>query len=201
MLELNRLYHMDCMEGLKQLGNDSVDITLTSPPFKDEDIISDKDYWEFYSCFMGEAARVTKNVLCIIQSATRLTDIVNKFPPKRTMVWYKGVMVCAYRYNPIFCYQMRPDYKINKYIWADVIGCYSIKQKDKIHKDQDPVYVYETVLKMFHDCKTVLDPFMGSGTTAEAAKNQGRDFIGFEANYENFKTANIRIGANENIVR
>jgi DNA modification methylase len=192
-MELNCIYNMDCLQGMKQLQDKSIDITLTSPPFKDEDTISDLDYWEFYSCFMQEAMRVTKNVLCVIQSATRLTDIVKKYPPHRTVIWYKGVMVCAYRYNPIFIYQLRPDYKINKYLWSDVIGCYSIKQKDKVHKDQDPVYVYETILKMFKDCKTVLDPFMGSGTTAEAAKNQGVDYIGFDISSGNVLVAENRL--------
>jgi site-specific DNA-methyltransferase (adenine-specific) len=193
MLELNKIYNIDCIEGMRQLADKSIDITLTSPPFKDEDTISDLDYWEFYSCFMQEAMRVTKNVLCVIQSATRLTDFVKQHPPHRTVIWYKGVMVCAYRYNPIFIYQLRPDYKVNKYLWSDVIGCYSIKQKDKVHKDQDPVYVYETILKMFKDCQTVLDPFMGSGTTAEASRNQGRDFIGFDINTSHVNTAVTRV--------
>ena len=34
---------------------------------------------------------------------------------------------------------------------------------------------------------TVLDPFMGSGTTARAAKLHGRDYIGFELNPEYIK--------------
>ena len=39
----------------------------------------------------------------------------------------------------------------------------------------------------------VLDPFMGSGTTAVACKQLGRNFIGFEINPEYVKTANRRL--------
>lgn len=39
----------------------------------------------------------------------------------------------------------------------------------------------------------VLDPFMGSGTTAYACKYQGRNFIGFELNQEYIGIANARI--------
>ncbi len=39
----------------------------------------------------------------------------------------------------------------------------------------------------------VLDPFMGSGTTAVAAKELKRNFIGFEANSEFHKKSLIRI--------
>ena len=39
----------------------------------------------------------------------------------------------------------------------------------------------------------VLDPFMGSGTTAVAANSEGRHFIGFETNEEYYKKACKRI--------
>jgi len=41
--------------------------------------------------------------------------------------------------------------------------------------------------------KTVLDPFMGSGTTGVACKNLNRDFIGIELDEEYFKIAEERI--------
>lgn len=40
---------------------------------------------------------------------------------------------------------------------------------------------------------TVLDPFMGSGTTGLACKNTGRDFIGIELEEEYYKIAEARI--------
>ncbi len=33
MLELNKIYHMDCLEGLKQLDDESIDCVVTSPPY------------------------------------------------------------------------------------------------------------------------------------------------------------------------
>lgn len=35
MLELNRNYNMDCLEGLKLLDNESIDLIVTSPPYDD----------------------------------------------------------------------------------------------------------------------------------------------------------------------
>jgi site-specific DNA-methyltransferase (adenine-specific) len=40
---------------------------------------------------------------------------------------------------------------------------------------------------------TVLDPFMGSGSTGVACKNLNRTFIGIEANKEHFELAKHRI--------
>jgi site-specific DNA-methyltransferase (adenine-specific) len=41
---------------------------------------------------------------------------------------------------------------------------------------------------------TVLDPFMGSGSTGVAAKRLGFHFIGIEREYEYWKIAEARIG-------
>ena len=41
--------------------------------------------------------------------------------------------------------------------------------------------------------ETILDPFLGSGTTAVAAKKLGRHFLGFEISPEYCKIAEERI--------
>ena len=33
MLELNKIYNMDCLEGMKQLPDESIDLIITSPPY------------------------------------------------------------------------------------------------------------------------------------------------------------------------
>jgi len=53
------------------------------------------------------------------------------------------------------------------------------------HPTQKPLEIVERMLKA--SCPpggVVLDPFMGSGTTAAAAKRCGRHFVGFELNAE-----------------
>ena len=34
MLELNKIYNMDCLNGLKQLDDESIDLFITDPPYK-----------------------------------------------------------------------------------------------------------------------------------------------------------------------
>jgi len=41
----------------------------------------------------------------------------------------------------------------------------------------------------------VLDPFVGSGTTALAARDLGRHYLGYDLNPEYVKIANARLGA------
>jgi DNA modification methylase len=45
----------------------------------------------------------------------------------------------------------------------------------------------------WYDCELVLDPFMGSGTTAVAAKRAGKHFLGFEANEDYYRSSIQRI--------
>ena len=48
------------------------------------------------------------------------------------------------------------------------------------HPTQKPVMLMSRILGMFSFCETILDPFIGSGTTLRAAKDLGRKAIGIE---------------------
>ncbi len=163
---------------MKRFPDDSVDLILTSPPFKEEDV--DGDYWDFYEEFFQQAHRVCSKVLIIIHSATKLNKLIKYYPPKRTMIWGKGVSKYPYRFNPILLYQITDEYNINKRIWTDCIGIPPIYGNGKRHKYQDPKELYKIILSMFKECNLVMDPFMGSGTTAIACKELGKEYIGFE---------------------
>lgn len=168
----------DSRQLMKSLASKSVDIILTSPPFKDEDVIG--DYWEFYDDCFQEMIRVAKKAVCVIHSSTKMNEIIKRYPPKRTLIWGKGIIAASYRYNPIFVYQISDDYKVNKYIWTDTIAVNPINGKNKSHKYEDPHELYVFLLKMFNDCKSVLDPFAGSGTTAKACRILGLNCIVFD---------------------
>ena len=48
------------------------------------------------------------------------------------------------------------------------------------HKRAFPIDMPKDIMSCFEEAEVVLDPFMGSGTTAVAALDMGRNFIGFE---------------------
>lgn len=61
------------------------------------------------------------------------------------------------------------------------------------HQTEKPLQLIEDVLELTPKGSIVLDPFIGSGTTAEACQNTGRNFIGFELSPQYSEIAQIRI--------
>lgn len=68
------------------------------------------------------------------------------------------------------------------------------RDEGKYHEAQKPVALLKFLIKLTtRENQTVLDPFIGSGSTAVAAKLLNRNFIGFELNNDYYKIALDRI--------
>lgn len=63
----------------------------------------------------------------------------------------------------------------------------------KQHPTQKPIVLMEWCLNFIPTARTILDPFMGSGTTGVACANLDRSFIGIERDPEYFDIACRRI--------
>lgn len=66
-------------------------------------------------------------------------------------------------------------------------------QDGKEHPTQKPIALMKWCIDFFPKAQTILDPFMGSGTTGVAAVQMGRDFIGIERESKYFDIACRRI--------
>jgi DNA modification methylase len=67
------------------------------------------------------------------------------------------------------------------------------KKEIREHPTQKPVALLEWCIQLCPNANTVLDPFMGSGTTGVACANLGRQFIGVEIHESYFQIACERI--------
>jgi site-specific DNA-methyltransferase (adenine-specific) len=84
--------------------------------------------------------------------------------------------------------------KINGSSPTNLLGFGFEKGEKRIHEAQKPVKIMEFLIKLTtRENQIVLDPFMGSGTTAVAAINQNRHFIGFEIVHQYHKDSLERI--------
>ena len=69
------------------------------------------------------------------------------------------------------------------------------KNEKRIHEAQKPLDLIEYLINLTtQENQLILDPFMGSGTTAFAAKSLNRQFIGFERNPEYHHLSLERMG-------
>jgi len=69
------------------------------------------------------------------------------------------------------------------------------KGENNTHITVKPIQLIEHLIKLFSkEGALIVDPFLGSGTTALACKNTKRRCIGIELNEEYFKISKIRLG-------
>ena len=81
--------------------------------------------------------------------------------------------------------------------WLDVID--AKKTGSDYHPTQKPTVLMKKMLS-WYDFETVLDPYIGSGTTALAALEMRKHFLGFEIDAVYFETASKSINAFRGIV-
>ena len=104
MLKLNNIYNMDCIEGLKQLEDNSIDLIVTSPPYNlgiEYDSWDDKmswtDYLKWCEKWLQECYRVLKDDgricinHCLLTSPRKNGDTGSKLP----LFDIKYIILCA----------------------------------------------------------------------------------------------------------
>lgn len=82
-------------------------------------------------------------------------------------------------------YVQRPD---------NVIDCGFVPREGGLHPTQKPVRLLQALIEIAtRPGQLVLDPFAGSGTTLVAARDVGREFLGFEVDPNYHKIAQARL--------
>lgn len=127
-------------------------------------------------------------------------DIVSGFPVRQIIIWKRKGGI---NFNPGYflpTYEViyliaKPEFKLAKK--ANAYGdVWEFDQEMKNpHPAPFPVSLIERIISSTN-AQIVLDPFMGSGTTAIAAKKLGRNFIGIEISLEYSHLATSRIENN-----
>lgn len=120
------------------------------------------------------------------------------FRESNILVWVKN-NACPNRYYMKNCEFVILFYKgkakpINNMGDKAAIYCNNIVGKDKLHPTEKPVeLLMRFIANSSQEGETVLDPFMGSGTTGVACVNTNRNFIGMELDQRYFEIAQKRI--------
>lgn len=97
--------------------------------------------------------------------------------------------------------QRKAEYKKGVFVGKGCFKIPSVPSKNKSHQTEKPVELLKNLMGICPENGTVLDCFMGSGSTGVACVETDRDFIGIELLEEYFNTAQRRIGEAMNVKR
>lgn len=194
-----QLYNADCLEVLKTLAPGSVDAVVTDPPYNvglkygsTDD--NRRDYAEWCAEWFAELRRVCSGPIAISVGQSNLSLWAKIAPPGWWLAWWKPAAMgrCVVGFNnwePIALYG-RPKKAVCDVIRATINPDASLKG----HPCPKPLeWGTKQVDMLSRSGDTVLDPFMGSGTTGVACVQTGRKFIGVEIDPSYFAIAEKRI--------
>ena len=194
------LYLGDCREILPTLGK--VDAVVTDPPYgigADEAAAKNKGKWgwKYYGDSSWDKQRPPPSLILqlleiskhqIIWGGNYFTDLLP--PTMQWLIWDKGQRDFSLADLEMAWSSQRAAARIFDYPRAKALA------DGKEHPTQKPVEVMRWCLGFVPDaCVSILDPFMGSGTTGVAAVRLGRKFIGIEIDPKYFDIACRRIQA------
>lgn len=120
----------------------------------------------------------------------------------KSIIWDKGNKIMGQYYMSQFEYilffRKGKGIKINNCGTPDILNIPNKKTKNSeglnIHDTEKPVELMKILIRnSSNEGETVLDPFMGSGSTGIACINTNRNFIGIELDENYFKLAKNRI--------
>ena len=232
---INRIITGDCLELLKEIPDESVDMTFADPPFNLKkkytnynDSLEFKEYLDWCDEWISEMVRVTKPTGSIfVHNIPKWLSYYGKFLNeyanfKHWIAWnaptapmgkslqpaHYGILFYVKDIKQAKIYELRmphererkssylrkdyggkkagihPDGPLVSDVWTDIHRIKHNKYRDE-HPCQLPIHLLERLILMVTDeGDIVLDPFMGTGTTAIAAKKLGRKYIGFDLNEE-----------------
>ena len=181
------IYNADCREILPYLPK--VDLVLTDPPYG----MSYTSNWAPSHLQKGGIVNDTEFPLWIFDSVEydvgmflfcRWDNLPNLPTPKSFIVWDKGVHSMGdlehefgRQWEGIAFYPGANHAFVNRPV--DVIRAMRVSPTNMVHPTEKPMECLIPLIRS-HPANTILDPFMGSGTTLVAAKNLGRKCIGIE---------------------
>ena len=187
------IYHGDCMDVLPDLP--TADLMLTDPPYG---VSRDKGFggqtlWagagrpiprRTYPTDSWDSDRPAAEVLCACVTAGKLAilwggNFFADILPRSThwIAWDKLQTMPSFG-DCELAWTSSPRKSVSKVVveWNGLLG----KEASRQHPTQKPVALMLWCIERYGPAQTILDPFMGSGTTLRAAKDLGRTAIGIE---------------------
>jgi site-specific DNA-methyltransferase (adenine-specific) len=214
MLEINQIHNIDCLEGLKQIPDNSVDFILTDPPYNinlnpqrditdkiQNDNFIDIEFIAWFVPIVKELNRVLKDnsfiiMFCGWSTIPLFRNILDNYWKLKSMpIWVKNNYGIGYytrpKYEPCLLYFKGEPKPLDKPI-SDVW------EFDKVlnpkHSCEKPVKLMRYIINSFSkEGDVILDPFAGLGSVCIASKQSRRQYLGFEIDSNYVEIAQKRL--------
>ena len=201
-----QLYLGDCLEVMRSMPENSVDLIFVDPPYnvgKDygtyKDNLPENEYFAWCLKWINEIKRIGNQVAI--------------YPPKKHMLWFWNQLpehyqiICAWspegairgnfvhQYIPLLV-PNKPVKRTKDHWWnVQVPGMGYFYREEKFnHPGQTSLDITGRVIDAFsHEGDTVMDCFLGVGTTGYWCATHERNFIGIEIDPTYFAIAERRI--------
>jgi len=212
-----KLIQGDCLEEMDKLDIPDNCIFVSDPPFNIgykyknyKDNKKEEDYYNWLAEIFGDSPHV---LVHYPESLYKHSFNIGHFPEKVISWVYNSNTAKQHRDIAFFGvkpdlrkvgqpYKNPKDKRIAKRIAegksARLYDWWNINQVKNVSKSHShpcvmPLEVMERIIGILPDDVTIIDPFMGTGTTGVACKNLNRKFIGIELDKDYFKIAEARI--------
>lgn len=209
MLELNKLYNMDCMEGMKQFPDKYFGLAIVDPPYG-INVFSTKNMSRSYLArsknykpftggdkvppdekYFNELFRISKNQ--IIWGANHF---INSVPINSScwIVWDKENGENDFADCELAWTSFKTAVRIFRFRWQGMLQGDMKNKEYRIHPTQKPIKLYQWLLSKFaKQGDKILDTHVGSASSLIACYRYNFNYIGFEIDEEYFKAAQERM--------
>jgi DNA modification methylase len=213
------IYNADCLEVLGHVSLPSFDAVITDPPYmigisSVGDPNSKSGTWadvmnaaSWFAEWYGESWKLVKptgfmasfcnwrSLPCVMRGLA-----MRFIPVTSCVVWHKQWIGPGYKnaFRPTYeliVISAKPEAEISDRSQSDVMEHkWMASQSGSYHAAEKPQPLMERLIQhLTPDGGTILDPFMGSGTTLVAAKTVGRKAVGIEIEPRHCETAVKRL--------
>lgn len=218
---INKVICGDCLEVMREIPDGAVDLIITSIPFntkKDygghyDDDLPDGIYFDNVARWCEEMVRVAGIALYVFTSTRYMAEVKLCLPGFCQWLFYHRRNIVGTSLK----FPWMPTITPIAMVWKDgrkpMVNSAHAKTTFDLISATGPQRSYSGDLKRWHVTQdpldavkpligrtpgeTVLDPFLGSGTTAVAAKQLGRRYIGIEINPDYVNIAEDRLRQRE----
>ena len=212
----------DCLEVMQSIPDKTIDLIFADPWYysdnlKTHNAFEDDSFWNITKNWLMQCGRIIKEsghifVSFSSQKMAKFEFLLSEiqYPLKSRVVWHyrnaggrcadKGQfgktfeMIYHIGFGSVLNFpEIWGDERFD--VWTIAIPQSNFKDK-KIHPFQKPIKLIERIVSIgSKEGDLVLDPFLGSGTTAIACINTGRNYIGIEKEEKYCRIAEERIHA------